>query len=57
MWTSLSSQFYDSNEKTSYWYYEKGEAIPAIVKLKQVFITYIELIQENNTKNNLPSGF
>ena len=43
--------------KTSYWYHNTDEAISVMVKLKQVVISYIELIQENNTKNNLPSCF
>ena len=41
-------------KKTSYWYHEPNEAIPAIVKLKQVFIPLIELIQDNNTTNKFP---
>ena len=43
--------------KTSYWYQNPDEEIPVLVKLKQVVITYIELIQYNNTKNKLPSHF
>ena len=43
--------------KTSYWYHEPYGAIPAMVKLKQVVMPYIELIQENNTINKLPSIF
>ena len=43
--------------KTSYWYHEPYEAISVAVKLKQVGIPYIELIQDNNTTNNLPSRF
>ena len=30
---SFSSQVYDTNEKTSYWYYNPYEAIPAMMKL------------------------
>ena len=41
-------------KKTSHWYHETNEAIPVMVKLKQVFMPLIELIQENNTTNNLP---
>ena len=43
--------------KKLYWYHEPNEAIPVAVKLKQVVMPYIELIQENNTTNNLPSRF
>ena len=41
-------------KKTSHWYHETNEAIPVMVKLKQVVMPLIELIQENNTKNKLP---
>ena len=43
--------------KHSYWYHDQDEAIPVMVKLKQVVMTLIELIQYNNTKNKLPSSF
>ena len=43
--------------KTSYWYHEPDEVIPVMVKLKQVVMHYIELIQDNNTTNNFPSSF
>ena len=43
--------------KTSYWYHYTDEAIPVMVKLKKVVMPYIELIQENNTPNKLPSRF
>ena len=43
--------------KTSYWYHETDEAIPSMVKLKEVVMPYIELIQYNNTTNNLLSRF
>ena len=43
--------------KTSYWYHDPDEAIPVMVKLKRVLIPYIELIQEKNTTNKLPSRF
>ena len=39
--------------KTSHWYHDPNEAIPVMVKLKQVVMPLIELIQYNNTKNNL----
>ena len=41
-------------KKTSHWYHETNEAIPVMVKLKQVVMPIIGLIQENNTTNNLP---
>ena len=41
-------------KKTSHWYHEPNEAIPVMVKLKQVVMPLIELIQENSTTNKLP---
>ena len=41
-------------KKTYHWYHETNEAIPVMVKLKQVVLPLIELIQENNTTNKLP---
>ena len=43
--------------KTSYWYHEPDEEIPVMVKLKQFVMPYIELIQDNNTKNKFLSRF
>ena len=43
--------------KTSYWYHKPDEAIPIMMKLKQVVMTYIELIQDKNITNKLPSCF
>ena len=43
--------------KTSYWCHESDESIPVMVKLKQVVMPFIELIQDNNTTNNFPSRF
>ena len=40
--------------KTFPWYHEPNEAIPVMVKLKQVVMPLIELIQDNNTTNKLP---
>ena len=40
--------------KTSHWYHEPNEAIPVMLKLKQVVMPLIELIQDNNTTNKLP---
>ena len=42
---------------TSYWYDNPDEAIPVMVKLKQVLMPLIEFIQYNNTTNKLPSRF
>ena len=44
-----------SMRKPSYWFHDPDEAIPIIVKLKQVLLPFIELIQYNNTRNKLPS--
>ena len=43
--------------KTPHWYYNIYEEIPSMVKLKQVVMPYIELIQEKNITNNFPSRF
>ena len=40
--------------KTSHWYHKPNETIPFMVKLKQVVMLLIELIQEKNTTNKLP---
>ena len=40
--------------KTSHWYHDPNEAIPVMVKLKQVVMPLIELTQDNNTTNKLP---
>ena len=40
--------------KTSHWYHKLNEAIPVMVKLKQVVMPLTELIQDNNTTNKLP---
>ena len=51
------AKFMTPMRKTSYWYHDPGEAIPFMVKLKQAVITYIELIQDNNTTDKFPSRF
>ena len=43
--------------KTYHWYHEPNEAIPVMVKLKQVVMPLIELIQDNNTTNKLPLSY
>ena len=43
--------------KTTYFYHDSDEAIPVMVKFKKVVMLYIELIQDNNTTNKLPSRF
>ena len=48
------AKFMTTMKKTSHWYHETNKTIPIMVKLKQVVIPLIELIQENNTTNNLP---
>ena len=48
------AKFMNPTKKTSHWYHETNEAIPVMVKLKQVVMPLIELIQDNNTTNKLP---
>ena len=48
------AKFMTPMKKTSHWYHEPNEAIPVMVKLKQVVMPLIEFIQENNTTNKLP---
>ena len=48
------SKFMTPMIKTPHWYHDPNEAIPVRVKLKQVVMPLVELIQENNTTNNLP---
>ena len=38
---------------TSHWYHDPNEAIPVMVKLKQVVMPLIEWIQDNNKINKL----
>ena len=45
------AKFMTPMKKTSHWYHKTNKAIPCMVKLKQVVMRLIELIQENNTKN------
>ena len=51
------AKFMTPMKKTSHWYHETNEAIPVMVKLKQVVMPLIELIQENNTANKLPLNY
>ena len=48
------AKFMTPMKKNSHWYHETNEAIPVMVKLKQVVMPLIELIQENNTTDKLP---
>ena len=48
------AKFITPTRKTPYWYHNTDEAIPVMVKLEQVVMPYIELIQDNNTTNNFP---
>ena len=50
-------KFMTPMRRTSFWCPDPDEAIPVVVKLKQVVIPFIELIQYNNTTNNFPSRF
>ena len=45
------AKFMTRMKKTSHWYHEINEAIPVMVKLKQVVMPLIQLIQDNNTTN------
>ena len=40
--------------KTSHWYQVPNKPIPIMVKLKQVVLPLVELIQDKNTTNKLP---
>ena len=40
----FTAKFMTPMRKTSYWYHEPDEAIPVMLKLKQVLVPYIELI-------------
>ena len=51
------AKFMTQMRKNSYWYHNPNEAIPVMVKLQQFLMPYIELIQDNNTTNKLPSLF
>ena len=51
------AKFMTPMKKNSHWYHEPNEAIPFMVKLKQVVMPLIELIQENNTTNKLPLSY
>ena len=48
------AKFTNPMRKPSYWCHDPDEAIPVIVRLKQVVMPYIGLIQDNNTTNNFP---
>ena len=47
-------KFMTPTKKKFHWYHVTNEAIPVMVKLKQVVMPLIELIQENNTANKFP---
>ena len=46
------AKFMTPTRKKSYWYHKPYEAIPVMVKLKQVGMSYIELIKDNNIQIN-----
>ena len=50
----FSAKFMNPMINTSHWYHDPNEAIPVMVKLKQVVMPLIEFIQDNNTTNKLP---
>ena len=43
--------------KPFYWYHNTKEAIPFMLKFKNVLMLYIEFIQDNNRLHKLPSRF
>ena len=43
------TKFVTPIRKTPYWYHDPDEEIPIMVKLKQVVMSFVELIQYNNT--------
>ena len=43
------AKFMTPMKKTSHWYHETNEAIPIMLKLKQVVMPLIEMIQEKKT--------
>ena len=51
------AKFITPMRKNSYWHHDTDEAIPVMVKLKQVVMPFIELIKYNKTTNNSPSRF
>ena len=51
------AKFTATTRNTYYWYHGTDEEIHVMVKLKQVLMPFIGLIQYNNTTNNLPSRF
>ena len=51
------AKFMTPMSKTSYWCHKLDESIPFMVKLNQVVMPFIELIQYNNTANKLQSSF
>ena len=56
-WTILPSQVYDTIDIKILLVSQSIEPIPVTVKLKQVVMPHIELIQDKNTTNILPSRF
>ena len=52
-----TAKFLTPSRNTSYWYHEPDESTPIMVKLKQVVMPFIELIQYKNTTNKFPSCF
>ena len=52
-----TDKFMTTMKKKYYWYHDSYESIPVMVKLKQVVMPYIEVMQDKNTKNKFPSYF
>ena len=51
------AKFMTSMRKPSYWCHDPYEAIPFMVKLKQLMMPFVQLIQYNNKTNKLISYF
>ena len=51
------AKFMNPMRKTPNWYNDPDESIYIMVKLKQFVKPFIKLIQDNNTRNKLPSCF
>ena len=51
------AKFITPMRKTSYWYHDPDDAIPFMLKLKQVLMPYNEFIRDKNTTDKLPSRF
>ena len=53
----FKAKFMNPMKKTSHWYHETNKSTPVMVKLKQVVMPLIELIQDYNTTNKFPLSY